>query len=56
MVVAVVEVPEEVTLGGKEVSTTSDGPGPLASPPVAGRLDLLETTALEEEEEVEEEE
>ena len=32
----------EVPLGGRGVSTTSDGPGTPASPPDAGRLDLLD--------------
>ena len=32
----------ELPLGGKGASTTSDGPGPPASPPDAGRLDLLD--------------
>ena len=41
----------EVPLGGKGVSTTSDGPGPLASPPVAvvvvEELLVLEVEAVE---------
>ena len=46
MVVVVVEVPEEVTLGGKGVTTTSDGRGPLASPPVALAVLVVVVTLL----------
>ena len=48
MVVAV-EVPKEVTMGVKGVSTTSDRPGPLASPPVA-LVVVVELLVLEVEE------